>query len=78
MKITEVERAIGQRIRERRHQLELTEADLAHRCGLAIDHIRHHESGGAVFAARLWLLAVALEVEVAYFYEAVSHSEGWS
>ena len=78
MKITELERAIGQRIRERRHQLELTEAELAHRCGLAIDHIKNHEAGGALFAARLWLLAIALEVEVTYFYEAISHGEGWS
>ncbi len=77
MKIAEFERAVGKRIRERRHQLELTEAELAHKCGVAIDRIRHHEEGGSLFAAQLWVIAIALEVEVSYFFEAIAHTEGW-
>lgn len=61
---------LGQRLRRRRRLLGLTQQDLAEACGMRFQQIQKYECAtNQMSAARLWRLAQALEVPVAYFFE---------
>jgi len=61
---------IGKRLRRRRRLLGLTQQQLACGVGVRFQQIQKYECGAnKVSASRLWRLAEALEVPVAYFYE---------
>jgi transcriptional regulator with XRE-family HTH domain len=61
---------IGKRLRRRRRLLGLTQQQLAGAVGVRFQQIQKYECGAnKISAARLWRLAGALEVPVAYFYE---------
>lgn len=60
---------LGRILRRRRRGLGLTQTALGRRCGLTFQQIQKYECGAAsVSASRLWRLAQALEVSVAYFF----------
>lgn len=60
---------IGQRVRHRRWLLGMTQQDLAQGIGVRFQQIQKYESGAnRISAARLWDLARALDVPVAFFY----------
>lgn len=64
---------IGKKIRRRRRLLGLTQVHLAEAVGVRFQQIQKYECGGnKVSAERLWKIAEALEVPVAYFYEGYS------
>lgn len=60
---------IGQRVRHRRWLLGMTQQDLAQGIGVRFQQIQKYESGAnRISASRLWDLARALDVPVAFFY----------
>ena len=60
---------IGQRVRHRRWLLGMTQQDLAQSIGVRFQQIQKYESGAnRISASRLWDLARALDVPVAFFY----------
>ncbi|WP_306252590.1 helix-turn-helix domain-containing protein [Parvularcula sp. IMCC14364] len=61
---------VGQRLRQRRCLLGLTQQRLAASVGIKFQQIQKYESGAnRVSASRLWALANALETPVSYFFE---------
>jgi transcriptional regulator with XRE-family HTH domain len=65
-----LDRAIGARIRERRHLLGLTQAELAERVGVARRQIHKYEAGtDGLTAGQLYVIAQVLGVEPSYFFD---------
>lgn len=61
---------VGQRLRQRRWMLGLTQSHLAGRVGIRFQQIQKYETGeNRMSAGRLWDVAAALGVPVAFFYE---------
>lgn len=70
MAMTQMDVFVGRRIRERRWLLGLSQDKLARAIGLKFQQIQKYETGGAkISAGRLFLLAEALDVPVAYFFD---------
>jgi len=65
----DLNRLIGLRVRRRRRQLGLTQAQLSAVCGVRFQQVQKYESGAPLSAVRLWRIAEALEVPIAYFFE---------
>ena len=66
----EIDIHLGRRLRRRRRLLGLTQQELAHACGVRFQQIQKYECGAnRISAARLWLLAKALEAPVGAFFE---------
>jgi transcriptional regulator with XRE-family HTH domain len=58
--------------------LDLTLQDLAAACGVTFQQVHKYESGMcSISAAQLWGISQALQVPVAYFYEALATPEPW-
>ncbi|MEM6414382.1 MAG: helix-turn-helix transcriptional regulator [Pseudomonadota bacterium] len=67
---------VGKRLRQRRRLLGLTQQKLADAVSIRFQQIQKYESGAnRISASRLWALAKALEVPVAYFFEGVDADE---
>ena len=61
---------VGKRIRHRRWTLGTTQQQLAERVGIKFQQIQKYETGmNRVSASRLWDIAAALSVPIAYFFE---------
>lgn len=61
---------IGQRIRARRIELELTQQELADRLKMTYQNVHKYETALVrIYASRLVEVAAALEVPVVYFFE---------
>jgi len=61
---------VGKRLRQRRRVLGLTQQKLADEVSIRFQQIQKYESGAnRISASRLWSLAKALDVPVAYFFE---------
>ena len=61
---------VGKRIRQRRWLVGMTQQKLAESVGIKFQQIQKYETGAnRVSASRLWDIADALEVEIAYFFE---------
>ena len=66
---------LGKRLRRRRRLLGLTQQQLATAVGIRFQQIQKYECGAnRISAARLWQLAEALEVAVAYFYDGLNEA----
>jgi len=66
---------IGKRVRRRRRLLGLTQQQVAGACGVRFQQIQKYECGAnRLSAARLWRLARALEVPVAYFFDGLDET----
>jgi transcriptional regulator with XRE-family HTH domain len=64
---------VGQRLRHRRWMLGLTQQELAQAVGIKFQQIQKYESGiNRMSASRLWDVAGALGVSVAYFFEGLN------
>lgn len=67
---------VGQKLRQRRCLLGMTQQRLAESVGIKFQQIQKYESGAnRVSASRLWALAEALDVPVAYFFEGLSRDD---
>lgn len=61
---------VGQRVRQRRWMLGVTQQRLADLIGVKFQQVQKYETGAnRISASRLWDVAVVLEVPVAYFFE---------
>ena len=66
----EVDVHVGKRIRQRRWLVGMTQQKLAESVGIKFQQIQKYETGAnRVSASRLWDIADALEVDVAFFFE---------
>ncbi|WOI52295.1 helix-turn-helix transcriptional regulator [Parvularcula sp. LCG005] len=67
---------VGQRLRQRRCLLGMTQQKLAEAVGIKFQQIQKYESGAnRVSASRLWALAEALGVPVSHFFEGLSRDD---
>ncbi len=67
-----VDHQVRKRIRQRRNALGMSQETLADALGISYQQIQKYEVGAdRVMASRLWDIAEALEVDVAYFFESI-------
>ena len=72
----ELEKHVGQRIRQRRIMLGLTQQELARLVGITYQQAHKYERGiNRVSAGRLYHVANVLQVDLGYFYEDLNTSE---
>ncbi|MGE0409614.1 MAG: helix-turn-helix domain-containing protein [Amphiplicatus sp.] len=65
---------VGQKMRQRRRLLGLTQQKLADEVNIRFQQIQKYESGAnRISASRLWSLAKALDVPVAFFFEGLEN-----
>jgi transcriptional regulator with XRE-family HTH domain len=65
-----INRDIGRRLKMRRRLLDLSQKEVAQRCGLKLQQIHKYEAGlNTISAAKLVMLAQALEVSANYFFD---------
>ncbi|NBD29356.1 MAG: helix-turn-helix domain-containing protein [Alphaproteobacteria bacterium] len=61
---------VGKRIRHRRWMTGTTQQQLAEKVGIKFQQIQKYETGmNRVSASRLWDIALALGVDIAFFFE---------
>lgn len=66
---------VGKRIRHRRWMVGMTQQQLAEKVGIKFQQIQKYETGmNRVSASRLWDIAEALTVPVAFFFEGMDTS----
>lgn len=64
---------VGKRLRQRRRLLGMTQQKLADEVNIRFQQIQKYESGAnRISASRLWALAKALEVPVAFFFDGLN------
>lgn len=64
---------VGQRVRQRRWMIGMTQQQLADRVGIKFQQIQKYETGtNRVSASRLWDIAKVLEVPVSFFFEGLA------
>ncbi len=72
----EIDTHLGRRLRRRRRLLGLTQQQIAAACGVRFQQIQKYECGAnRISAARLWQIAVTLDVAVDYFFEGLLKGE---
>ncbi len=69
----QVDLHVGQKLRQRRTLLGMTQQKLADAVGIKFQQIQKYESGAnRISASRLWVIATALDVPVSHFFEGLS------
>jgi transcriptional regulator with XRE-family HTH domain len=67
---------VGKRVRHRRWMVGMTQQQLAEKVGIKFQQIQKYETGmNRVSASRLWDIAEALSVPVAFFFEGLGATE---
>ena len=67
---------VGLRLRQRRMDLGMTQAELAKAVGLTFQQIQKYESGAnQLVSSRLYELAATLRVPVSFFFDGLARSE---
>ena len=75
--IGDIDQHLGNRVRRRRRLLGLTQLQLAEKVGVRFQQVQKYECGAnRMSASRVWQLAQALQVPVAYFYDGLSDEAG--
>ena len=70
-----VDAHVGKRIRHRRWMVGMTQQQLAEKVGIKFQQIQKYETGmNRVSASRLWDIADALGVNIAFFFEGIDDS----
>jgi transcriptional regulator with XRE-family HTH domain len=68
-----VDTHVGQRVRQRRWMIGMTQQQLAEKVGIKFQQIQKYETGAnRVSASRLWDISEALDVPVAFFFEGLT------
>lgn len=68
---------VGKQIRHRRWLTGMTQQQLAEAVGIKFQQIQKYETGAnRVSASRLWDIAEALEVDIAFFFDGLTKDEG--
>ncbi|THD58684.1 helix-turn-helix transcriptional regulator [Phenylobacterium sp.] len=74
--IDNVDVVVGRRIRARRRLLGYSQQDLGVACGVTFQQIHKYEAAVCrLSVVMLWKLAKALEVDIGYFFAALSEEE---
>ena len=61
---------VGKRVRHRRWMVGMTQQQLAEKVGIKFQQIQKYETGSnRISASRMWDIATALEVPIAFFFE---------
>ncbi|MEM7743685.1 MAG: helix-turn-helix transcriptional regulator [Pseudomonadota bacterium] len=64
---------VGQRVRQRRWMVGMTQQQLGNRVGIKFQQIQKYETGtNRISASRLWDIASALDVKVDFFFEGLA------
>jgi transcriptional regulator with XRE-family HTH domain len=67
---------VGQRVRQRRWMIGMTQQQLGNKVGIKFQQIQKYETGtNRISASRLWDIAAALEVPVSFFFEGLNRDE---
>lgn len=67
---------VGKRVRQRRWMVGVTQQQLAEAVGIKFQQIQKYETGmNRISASRLWDIAEALDVPVAFFFEGLEENE---
>ncbi len=67
---------VGQRVRQRRWMIGMTQQQLAAKVGIKFQQIQKYETGAnRISASRLWDIADALDVPVAFFFEGLDQED---
>ena len=67
---------VGKRVRHRRWMVGMTQQQLGERVGIKFQQIQKYETGmNRISASRLWDIAHALGVAVAFFFEGLEESD---
>ncbi len=65
-----VDTHVGQRMRQRRWMVGMTQQQLGHRVGIKFQQIQKYETGAnRISASRMWDIAAVMEVPVSFFFE---------
>jgi transcriptional regulator with XRE-family HTH domain len=73
----DVDRWVGQRMRERRVMLGLTQQQMAELIGVTYQQAHKYETGiNRISAGRLYQIAQALGVDISYFFEDIDPERG--
>ena len=68
---------VGQRVRQRRWMVGMTQQQLAEKVGIKFQQIQKYETGmNRISASRLWDIAHALEVPISFFFEGLDAEQG--
>lgn len=71
-----VDAHVGKRIRHRRWMVGMTQQQLADQVGIKFQQIQKYETGmNRVSASRLWDIAEALGVQIAFFFEGLGDAQ---
>ena len=63
---------VGKRVRQRRWMIGMTQQQLADKVGIKFQQIQKYETGmNRVSASRLWDIAEAMDVAVAFFFDGI-------
>ena len=67
---------VGQRVRQRRWMIGMTQQQLGNKVGIKFQQIQKYETGtNRVSASRLWDIAAALDVPVSFFFEGLNRED---
>lgn len=67
---------VGQRVRQRRWMVGMTQQQLANKVGIKFQQIQKYETGAnRISASRLWDIAAALGVSVSFFFEGLDRDQ---
>lgn len=67
---------VGKRIRHRRWMIGMTQQQLAEKVGIKFQQIQKYETGmNRVSASRLWDIAQAVDVPVAFFFDGLEEGQ---
>ena len=70
-----VDAHVGKRVRHRRWMIGMTQQQLADKVGIKFQQIQKYETGmNRVSASRLWDIADAMGVTIAFFFEGLADS----
>ena len=65
---------VGKRVRHRRWMLGMTQQQLADKVGIKFQQIQKYETGmNRISASRLWDIAEAMNVSIAFFFEGLGN-----
>ncbi len=68
--ITDVDRHLARRLRQRRMEMNLTQETVGAVCGVGFQQAQRYETAGTpITAAKLWQIAILLGVPIGYFFE---------
>lgn len=70
MMALEINKYVGDKIRKRRLEINMSQNELAHLIGLTFQHVQKYEKGiNGISAGRLFSVAKAMNTSVEYFFE---------